>query len=266
MSDESNALEAKGGQEPGNWNVHSSGDCGVHSNGGIWNVHSNDAVDVAGGKSPTHETYGQFQTAYDNLNSELFENKLPRCLITLQRQRSSYGYFSAGRFGRKDGERTDEIALNPQHLAERPVEDSLSTLGHEMKHLEQHHFGTPGRGRYHNKEWADSMEAIGLIPSDTGRPGGKRTGDAVSHYMKPDGRFALAVEKLLANGFEITWREVASPASSGAAGGSNEGGALLSGKRTKYTCPNPECTLNAWAKAGAALVCGKHGESMRPAD
>ena len=79
----------------------------------------------------THETYGQFQTAYDNLNSELFENKLPRCLITLQRQRSSYGYFSAGRFGRKDGERTDEIALNPQHLAERPVEDSLSTLGHE---------------------------------------------------------------------------------------------------------------------------------------
>ena len=51
MSDESNALEAKGGQEPGNWNVHSSGDCGVHSNGGNWNVHSNDAVDVAGGKA-----------------------------------------------------------------------------------------------------------------------------------------------------------------------------------------------------------------------
>jgi hypothetical protein len=109
------------------------------------------------------------------------------------------------------------------------------------------------------------MDDIGLIPSDTGKEGGKRTGDAVSHYIKPGGRFALAVEKLLAAGFEITWREVAADrASSGAGGG--EGGASLSGKRTKYTCPHPECTLNAWAKAGAALVCGRHGENMQPAD
>src|SRR5271169_6446570 len=198
MSDERNALEARG-PEPGNWNVHSNEDCGVHSSGGIWNVHSNDTVDVAGGKSPTHETYGQFQTGYDYLNSELFQNKLPNCLITLQRQRSSYGYFSADRFCRKGGERTDEIALNPKHLAERPVEDSLSTLAHEMKHLEQQHFGKPGRGRYHNKEWAGMMEAIGLIPSDTGKEGGKRTGDAVSHYIEPGGRFARTVEQLLAS-------------------------------------------------------------------
>ena len=115
------------------------------------NVHSNDAVEVSAAVIPTQETYAQFQFAYDYLNRELFENKLPNCLITLQRQRSSYGYFSARRFGRKDGERTDEITLNPQHFPERTTEDSLSTLVHEMKHLEQHHFGKPGRGRYHNK-------------------------------------------------------------------------------------------------------------------
>jgi SprT-like family len=268
MSDDNTVLTARSPETGPAFAVDGAGDCSVHSTGEIWNVHSNDAVDGAGGKSPTPETYGQFQTAYDYLNSELFENKLPRCLITLQRQRSSYGYFSADRFGRKDGERTDEIALNPKHLASRPVEDSLSTLAHEMKHLEQQHFGTPGRGRYHNKEWAGMMEAIGLIPSDTGKEGGKRTGDAVSRYIKPGGRFALAVEKLLAAGFEITWREVAasrSPTPTPGAEGSEGRGEGASGKRTKFTCPVVGCQ-NAWAKPSASLTCAIHQKQMLPAD
>jgi hypothetical protein len=50
----------------------------------------------------------------------------------------------------------------------------LSTLVHEQAHLWQHHFGKPGRGRYHNREWAAKMVEIGLIPSATGEPGGKQ--------------------------------------------------------------------------------------------
>ena len=40
-----------------------------------------------------------------------------------------------------------------------------------MTHLEQAHFGKPSRNGYHNKEWADLMERVGLMPSDTGAPG-----------------------------------------------------------------------------------------------
>ena len=112
------------------------------------------------------------------------------------------------------------------------------------------------------------MEAVGLIPSDTGKEGGKRTGDAVSHYIKPGGPFARAVEQLLAGGFEITWTEVAANRGSlaGTDGSEEAGGpASLSGKRTKYTCPHPGC-LNAWAKPGASLLCGTHGEKMQPTD
>jgi hypothetical protein len=270
MSDQNTGLAARS-PEPdaafavdgvGDWNVHSNVDCGVHSTAGDCNAHSIDAL-YASTAIPTLESSTQFQAAYDYFNRELCGNKLPNCLITLQRQRSSYGYFSADRFDRKDGQRTDEIAINPQQLRSRSIEESLSTLAHEMKHLEQHHFGKPGRGRYHNKEWADMMEAIGLIPSDTGRPGGKRTGDAVSHYIQRGGPFSLAVEQLLATGFEITWREIASPRAS--AGGGDEGdGASLSGKRTKYSCPHGD--LNAWAKAGAVLLCGRHRERMQPAE
>jgi predicted SprT family Zn-dependent metalloprotease len=89
----------------------------------------------------------------------------------MQRRNGSYGHFCGERFETRDGQEiTDEISINPRHLRTRPVVDSLSTLGHEMVHLEQFHFGKPGRGRYHNKEWAAWMDRIGLIPSHRHRP------------------------------------------------------------------------------------------------
>jgi hypothetical protein len=105
------------------------------------------------------------------------------------------------------------------------------------------------------------MEAIGLIPSNTGKEGGKRTGDAVSHYIKPGGPFALAVEKLVATGFEITWAEIVGANKSPPAGA--EGGA--SGKRTKFICPVEGCQ-NAWAKPSASLMCAIHEAEMLAAD
>ena len=54
------------------------------------------------------------------------------------------------------------------------------TLVHEMVHLEQQHFGEPSRNGYHNRQWAEWMQRIGLHPSDTGAVGGKRTGQRVA--------------------------------------------------------------------------------------
>ena len=130
---------------------------------------------------PTRETYDPLQQAYENLNRSLFEGELPNCLITLQRSKKSYGYFCGDRFGRADGTLTDEIALNPSHFRDRPQEEVLATLAHEMVHLWQHHFGKPGRGRYHNKEWAEKMRSIGLQPTSTGKDDGAETGDVMGH-------------------------------------------------------------------------------------
>ena len=147
---------------------------------------------------PTRETYDPLQQAYENLNRSLFEGELPNCLITLQRSKKSYGYFCGDRFGRADGTLTDEIALNPTHFRDRPQEEVLATLAHEMVHLWQHHFGKPGRGRYHNKEWAEKMKSIGLQPTSTGKDDGAETGDVMGHIIVPDGPFDRAVRKLLA--------------------------------------------------------------------
>lgn len=155
--------------------------------------------------APTRETYEELQVAYDHFNNELFEAQLPSCLITLQREKRTFGYFSPARFASLTGQTTDEIALNPTYFAVVPIVETLQTLTHEMVHLWQEHHGKPGRGRYHNDEWANKMESIGLMPSSTGQPGGKRTGDMMADYASAGGRFLGACEVLLTGSFKLSW-------------------------------------------------------------
>ena len=139
--------------------------------------------------SPTEEAYADFYTAWDYFNGVLFENKLPDCLITMQRSKRSRGFFASERFGhrQRNTEIVDEIALNPATFLDRTDREIVSTLVHEMVHEWQHHFGKPSRRGYHNKQWAAKMIEIGLIPSHTGEPGGKQTGQSVSHYIEENG-------------------------------------------------------------------------------
>ena len=73
---------------------------------------------------PTRTTYQGLTEAYDFFNQRLFGGRLPRCLITMQRQRGAYGYFAGKRFGTRDGQEiTDEIALNPAHFRSRTTRE-----------------------------------------------------------------------------------------------------------------------------------------------
>ncbi len=196
---------------------------------------------------PTARMYRGLSQAFVFFNARLFSGRLPDCLITLQRKRGAYGYFANARFTARDGSQvTDEIALNPTHFAERSVEDTLSTLVHEMVHLEQARFGTPSRSSYHNAEWARLMRDVGLIPSATGAPDGKETGQRVSHYIEPGGRFARACADLI-----DLRREMVPYVEAADARRTRERKAA---SKTRYTCP--VCGVNAWAKPETRLACG----------
>ncbi len=147
---------------------------------------------------PTTQAYHQLQLAYDFFKVELFLVALPPCFITLQRKgANTFGYFSPARFATAAGETADEIALNPRHFATRSFSAVMSTLVHEMVHQWHHHFGRrKSRTAYHNREWAGEMLRLGLHPSDTGEPGGRMTGQTMSHYIIAGGRFEIAVTRL----------------------------------------------------------------------
>jgi predicted SprT family Zn-dependent metalloprotease len=203
--------------------------------------------------TPTQTSYGSLAAAYDHFNRTLFAAELPGCLITVQRQKGAYGYFSGERFANIGNlkELTDEIELNPTHFANRTPTQTPSTLVHEMVHLWQHHFGKPSRSSYHNREWALKMRAVGLIASETGQPGGKETGQKVSHYIEQGGRFEKACTSFLAKHSAILYHDRA---------GHDAQARRKAASKTKYTCP--ACGLNAWAKPNVILICGECEEEL----
>lgn len=244
--------------------------------------------------APTSEAYAELQAAFNHFNRTLFDGALSPCMITLQREKRTYGYHSNKRFiSQSTTEMIDEIALNPEYFAVRPVRWTLSTLAHEMVHQWQDAYGTPGRGRYHNKEWAFKMKAIGLYPSTTGAPGGKETGDQMTHYIVEGGPFDLACSQLLTDQYRITWldrhhaprprvertyklSEAKSGEPDGAEGADEvagtayddneelvrmaglvvdqEEGPTNRSNRAKFTCP--VCKQSAWGKPSLVILCG----------
>lgn len=187
---------------------------------------------------PTTDTYPVLQDAYDHFNEHIFDGLLPNCLITLSGElRNAYGYYRNHPFKNQD-QSTDEISLNPFTFAGRVDREIYSTLVHEMVHLWQHHFGVDNKKTHHDKEWADKMESIGLMPSSTAAPGGKRTGRKVSHYIIEGGAFDIAEQKFKG---VIAWR------------GAPIERVKKGSKRTKYVCP--DCGLNAYGKPGIELAC-----------
>lgn len=155
--------------------------------------------------SPTVAFYGELQRAYDHFNQALFNSQLPPCLITLRSSGRVYGYHQKDRFVNREGQTLNELGLHAGYFTVRPVEEVLSTLVHEMVHHWQDCFGHPSKSNPHNREWARKMREVGLEPSSTGLPNGKDTGQMVSHYIQPEGKFIKSCKELIAGGYELPW-------------------------------------------------------------
>ncbi len=155
--------------------------------------------------TPTSDTYNAILHAYDFFNQALFENKLPKVIITYHRQRRIMGYASIGRWVNSKQEFIDELSVNPEYFAKYPLLEICQTLCHEMVHIWQAHFGKPSRRGYHNKEWSEKMESIGLMPSSTSKPGGNKTGEIMMDYAIIDGHFMKHCQELINSGYALPW-------------------------------------------------------------
>jgi predicted SprT family Zn-dependent metalloprotease len=159
-----------------------------------------------------------------------------------------------------DGETVAEIGLNPSTFAHRTAEEILSTIAHEMVHLDQYLHGKPSPHGYHNREFATRMRLIGLQASATGKPGGAEVGQHMTHYIIDGGRFQSVARQLIADGWQVRYT---SPVES-----DDDKARRVARKasKTRYTCPH--CKANAWGKPGLAIICatGHDIVFMRAAD
>jgi len=201
-------------------------------------------------ESITVPQYSLFQTAYDFFNKTLFGSTLPHVLVTLQRHARMAGYFAPERFnGRIVQTVAHELAMNPDIFTGNTDEEILSTLAHEMVHVWRETQDRPPRRCYHDKKWAAQMKQIGLQPSHTGKPGGRETGQSMTHYIIPNGPYAKAYTKLKASGFQLQWQSKRHAQAK-----------TKAASKTKFTCP--QCQQNAWAKPDAQLECAVCSQPM----
>jgi len=217
--------------------------------------------------TPTEQQFNALNQAYQYFNQVLFDTQLPGCILTFSRKRNAHGFMAPGRWRRVDEEKhsTHEIALTHITLYREPVK-VFSTLVHEQVHLWQYEFGSPSRGGYHNQEWAEKMESVGLMPSDTGEPGGKKTGQHMTHYIIPGGRYEQAFnampEQFLLPFTSLEGDLVKSLLAGGSAGTDPQPDpgkkatplpSPPARNKTKYSCPG--CGNNVWGKPALNLVC-----------
>jgi predicted SprT family Zn-dependent metalloprotease len=193
----------------------------------------------------TTTEYTTLQEAYQILNKEIFNSELPECLITYQTGKSFRAYYHQDIYkSRSTKKRIDEIAMNPETFEGRTDKEILGTLLHEMAHTWQGHFGKPSRNGYHNSEWGNKMESIGLMPSDNEGKDGKRTGQRMSHYIIKDGLYEEVYRKRLMLK-KLNWQKI-SP---------DKKAVKPKDRKIKYTCP--ECKQNAWGKPNLNIICGE---------
>lgn len=226
--------------------------------------------------TPTQEQFDALNKAYQYFNQVLFGGQLPGCILNFSRKKGTHGFMAPGRWRRvgEDDYTTHEISLTPYTLYREPIL-VFSTLVHEQAHLWQWEFGTPSRTGYHNKEWAEKMEEIGLMPSDTGAPGGKKTGQHMTHYIIEGGQYEQAfhaMPKEYTLPFTSLEGDLIKSLLTGGAGGvtgkpgepePGKGGGTTGKTRekTKYTCPG--CGVNVWGKPSLNLLCGDCNETMQ---
>jgi hypothetical protein len=103
---------------------------------------------------------------------------------------STLGYFRPGRngFGL-----INEIAVNLRHISEETYWRALATLLHELLHAEQEVSGAPGKGNYHNKEFRNRAESLGLLVDAWGHT---VVAPAPSSFIDVLGKYGVDVPEL----------------------------------------------------------------------
>lgn len=200
---------------------------------------------------PTVIQAAAYQKAWDYFNRTLWNGSLSPCMLVFSRRKAKNGgHFSPHSWQGPTG-KTHEIALNADILNRWPsIRDVFALLVHEMCHQWQFDHGEKYANAYHNAEWGQEMDRVGLTPTATGEPGGKRTGYRMFHYIVEGGPYDLA--------FKAMPPEISLPWTSGMGVKEAEKPKPKNKDKVKYSC---SCGT-VWGKSGIkTLWCmGCHGK------
>lgn len=220
----------------------------------------------------TSRVAGQLEKMFRLLNNYFYDGKLPEVVISLKKTVGAYGHFTCGKVWQVGDERRYEINISSATL-NRPIEQTCSTLLHEMAHLAcavgygnsiKDESGNPlpikdtsgSGGTYHNKRFKAMAEAHGLEIEKHPKYGWTITTPNLEllDFIELQGWQDLQMVEGI-NLFDIlgTLPKGGNPAGA-------EGKAKKPSSTRKYICP--KCGNSCRATKAINLICGDCMETM----
>ena len=199
----------------------------------------------------TSRAAGYLEKMFRALNQRYFGGVLEEPVITIQSTPRAYGHVTVSKaWRRQDGEMRHELNIAAGTL-DRPIENVVATLLHEMVHLYNMQMGiqdTSRGGTYHNKRFRDAAMARDLDISYDSRIGWSIT---------------APTEALINVIIEEGWTDIHMGRSDGysarGAGGTAKGGTMqppapAKSNTRKYRCP--VCGNSVRATKVVNIICG----------
>ena len=200
------------------------------------------------------------------LDKHYFAGKLPEPIISLKKTPSAYGHITCSKVWQAGGENKYEINISSATL-DRPIEETASTLLHEMVHeycMETGIKDTSNNGVYHNRRFKEQAEAHGLT---------------VDHHEKYGWTITSPSEELLdfiifqgwqdiQMGERLAWSDMAGTGAGSKAPGSSQTGAPKPPKAKsstrRWVCP--KCGTIIRSTKEVRVICADCMELFVKAD
>ena len=187
----------------------------------------------------TVNQYTLIEFIFDYYNQALFQGQLKYCFIYLKKK-GVIGFISPESINTQKAP-AHGSSPNPQDMEWESMEFHINFV-HYMLHIWQRDYGNPSRNGYHNTDYTQKSEEVGIITSSTGEPGGKRTGQKVFPYHAPGGLFVKSYNDFPKDEIEyLPLPVMGDPANSS------------KDNKTTYQCPC--CGNKAYGKQNILIVC-----------
>ncbi len=134
---------------------------------------------------------GYLEKIYRDLNTDKFGGELEEPIITVQSTPRAYGHVTYGKVWKSKDNQKYELNMGAGTIG-RPIEETVSTMLHEMVHIYNIMHGIQDCSRnntYHNKKFKAKAEEVGLVIDHDPRIGWSITSpsDALILYIAEKG-------------------------------------------------------------------------------
>lgn len=212
----------------------------------------------------TSRAAGYLEKIFRVLNTTYFDGQLEEPVITIQSTPRAYGHVTQYKlWQRADGEGRHELNIGAGTL-NRPIENVVATMIHEMVHLWNMKKGIKDcsrGGTYHNKKFKEAAEARGLSISYDERIGWSITEptDPLLDFIIKQGWEDIQMGRFEGcfNGSDTS---TGGTQTTGAGGTSGAGTSKRTSSTRKLACP--KCKQSVRATRSVNILCGDCMEKM----